>query len=125
VIGDGRNRFQPVAVTDVAEAFARALERPATARQTFEVGGPRAYTFDEIVDEVGAALGRRRVLKLHHPIALMAPIVRVLERVPLFPLTSDQLLMMREGSTCDPGPFARAFEISPAPFAEGIRAYLR
>jgi uncharacterized protein YbjT (DUF2867 family) len=125
VIGDGRNRFQPVAVTDVAEGFARALERPATAGQTFEVAGPRAYTFDEIVDEVGAALGRRRVPKLHHPIALMAPVVRVLERAPLFPLTSDQLLMMREGSTCDPGPFARAFEITPAPFAAGIRAYLR
>jgi NADH dehydrogenase len=125
VIGDGRNRFQPVAVADVAEGFARALERPATAGQIFEVGGPRAYTFDEIVDEVGAALGRRRVPKVHHPVALMAPVVRLLERVPLFPLTSDQLLMLGEGSTCDPEPFARAFEIAPTPFPAGIRAYLR
>src|SRR5262249_37440702 len=76
VIGDGRNRFQPVAVADVAEVFARALERPLTAGQTFEVGGSRAYTFDEIVDEVGAALGRRWVPKLHFPVALMAPVVR-------------------------------------------------
>jgi uncharacterized protein YbjT (DUF2867 family) len=125
VIGDGRNRFQPVAVADVAEGFARALERPATVGQTFEVGGPRAYTFDEIVDEVGTALGRRRVPKVHHPVALMAPVVRLLEGVPLFPLTSDQLLMMGEGNTCDPEPFARTFDITPAPFAAGIRAYLR
>src|SRR5262245_20682399 len=81
VIGDGRTRFQPVAVTDVGEAFARALDRPGTAGQTFDVGGPRVYTFDEIVDEVGAALGRRRIPKLHHPMGLMAPVVRALERV--------------------------------------------
>ena len=40
VIGDGRNRFQPVAVGDVAESFARAVERPRTAGAVFEVGGP-------------------------------------------------------------------------------------
>ncbi len=125
VIGDGQNRFQPVAVADVAEGFARALERPATVGQTFEVGGPHAYTFDEIVDEVAAALGRRRVPKLHHPVGLMAPVVRVLEHVPLFPLTSDQLLMLSEGSTCDPGPFTRAFDVTPVPFEAGIREYLR
>jgi NADH dehydrogenase len=125
VVGDGRNRLQPVAVGDVAEGFARAVERPATAGAVFEVGGPRPYTFDEALDEVGAALGRRRVPKLHHPVGLMAPVVRVLEGIPLFPLTSDQLLMLREHNTCDPGPWARALDLSPVEFAAGIRAYLR
>ncbi len=125
VVGDGRNRFQPVAVGDVAEAFARAVERPATAGEVFEVGGPRPYTLDGILDEVGAALGRRRVPKLHHPVELLAPVVSALERLPFFPLTSEQLLMLREDNTCDPGPWARAFEITPVEFAAGIRAYLR
>jgi uncharacterized protein YbjT (DUF2867 family) len=125
VVGDGRNRFQPVAVGDVAEGFARAIERPATAGAIFEVGGPRPYTFDEALDEVGAALGRRRVPKLHHPIGLMAPVVRGLQGLPFFPLTSDQLLMLREHNTCDPGPWARAFDLIPVEFAAGIRAYLR
>ena len=125
VVGDGRNRLQPVAVGDVAEGFARAVERPATAGAIFEVGGPRPYTFDEALDEIGAALGRRRVPKLHHPVSLMAPIVRGLEGFPFFPLTSDQLLMLREHNTCDPGPWARAFDLTPVEFAAGIRAYLR
>lgn len=124
VIGNGKNRFQPVSVADVAESFARAVERPRTARQVFEVGGPRAYTFDQVLDEVGAALGRRRVRKLHHPVGLMAPLVRALERAPFFPLTTDQLLMLREDNTCDPAPWARAFGITPVEFGPGIRAYL-
>jgi NADH dehydrogenase len=125
VVGDGRNRLQPVSVGDVAESFARAVERPATAGAVFEVGGPRPYTFDEALDEIGAALGRRRVPKLHHPVGLMAPVVRGLEGLPFFPLTSDQLLMLREHNTCDPGPWARAFDLLPVEFAAGIRAYLR
>lgn len=125
VIGDGRNRLQPVAVETVAAGFAGALERPASVGQVFEVGGPRAYTFDAILDEVGAALGRRRVPKLHHPVRLMSPIVGLLEGIPAFPLTSDQLLMLAEDNTCDPAPFYRAFELTPVEFAAGIRAYLR
>ncbi len=125
VVGNGKNRCQPVSVADVAESFARAVERPRTARQVFAVGGPRAYTFDQVLDEVGAALGRRRVRKLHHPVGLIAPLVRALERAPLFPLTTDQLLMLREDNTCDPAPWARAFGIRPVELGPGIRAYLR
>jgi NADH dehydrogenase len=125
VVGDGQSRFQPVAVGDVAEGFARALERPAAVGRRFEVGGPRAYTFDELLDEVGAALGRRRVPKVHHPVGLIAPVVSVLEGLPFFPLTSDQLLMLAEDSTCDPAPFVETFGIAPVPFEAGIRRFLR
>jgi NADH dehydrogenase len=125
VIGDGRNRLQPVAVEVVAEGFARAVDRPATVRQVFAVTGPRAYTFDQVLDEIGAALGRRSVPKLHHPIGLVAPIVRVLEGIPGFPVTSDQLLMLGEENTADPTPFQHALGVAPVDFAAGIRAYLR
>jgi uncharacterized protein YbjT (DUF2867 family) len=125
VVGSGKNRLQPVSVTDVAESFARAVERPPTAGQAFAVGGPRAYTFDQVLDEVGAALGRRRVRKLHHPIGLVAPLVRALERAPFFPLTTDQMVMLREDNTCDPAPWAQAFGIDPVELGPGIRAYLR
>src|SRR5262249_27480250 len=117
--------FQPVAVGDVAETFARAVERPGTAGQVFELGGPRAYTFDEVLDQVGAVLGRPRLPKLHHPVGLVAPIGRVFEALPLFPLTRDQLLMMGEHNTCDPPPWASAFGITPVEFSAGLRAYLR
>jgi NADH dehydrogenase len=125
VIGDGQNRIQPVAIEVVAEGFARALEQPASVGQIFAVCGPRAYTFDAILDEIGAALGRRRVPKLHHPVGLVAPVVRLLQTVPAFPLSTDQLLMLGEDSTCDPAPFLDRFGITPVDFATGIRRYLR
>ncbi|MDQ2682221.1 MAG: NAD(P)H-binding protein, partial [Chloroflexota bacterium] len=39
VVGSGRSLFHPVAVGEVAEAFSRAVDDPATAGQTFELGG--------------------------------------------------------------------------------------
>ncbi|MFN3932608.1 MAG: complex I NDUFA9 subunit family protein [Brevundimonas sp.] len=49
LIGGGRTRFQPVYVGDVAEAIVRAVERPDAAGRTFELGGPAAMTFEDIL----------------------------------------------------------------------------
>jgi NADH dehydrogenase len=121
IIGDGKYRLQPVPVEQVAEAFAAALHQPATIGQTFEAGGPRPYPFTEIVDLIGAAVGKRRVRKLYQPLSLMRPLVAVLERLPFFPLTRDQLLMLQEDNVCDPWPFFRAFDLEPIEFPDGLR----
>ncbi|MBI4610194.1 MAG: NAD(P)H-binding protein [Candidatus Rokubacteria bacterium] len=121
VIGDGRYRLQPVPVEQVAEAFARALERDTTIGQTYEAGGPRPYAFVEILDLVGAALGKPRVRKVYQPLGLMRPLVGVLEHIPFFPLTSDQLLMLEEHNVCDPTPFFKTFDLEPLDFPEGLR----
>ncbi len=125
VLGDGRYRLQPVPVGHVAEGFARALELPATIGQTYEAGGPRPYTFNEILDLIGQALGKQRVRKLHQPLWLMRPLVRLLEPLPFFPVTSDQLLMLQEESACDLAPFNRDFDLKPVEFSDGLRQMFR
>jgi uncharacterized protein YbjT (DUF2867 family) len=45
LIGGGETRFQPVYVGDVADAVIRALDDPAAAGRTYELGGPKVYTF--------------------------------------------------------------------------------
>ncbi len=121
VIGDGNYRLQPVAVGQVAEGFARALAYPESKGQIYEVGGPRPYTFREILDLIGAALGKPRVRKVCQPIGLMRPLVRLLEPFPFFPLSSDQLTMLQEDSVCDPSPFAQTFELTPLDFPTGLQ----
>lgn len=120
VLGDGRYRLQPVPVWQVAEGFARSLERPPSIGQTCELGGPRPYTFNEILDLIGQALGKQRVRKLHQPLWLMRPLVRLLEPLPFFPVTSDQLLMLQEENVCDPAPFNRDFDLKPMEFPDGL-----
>ncbi len=55
-------RFQPVAVEDVAEAFARALGRDDSIGQIHELGGPEVVTLAEIVRRTAHWMGLRRIV---------------------------------------------------------------
>lgn len=121
VIGDGKYRLQPVPVGQVAEGFARALADPESRNHIYEAGGPRSYAFTEILDLIGAALGKSKVRKVYQPIALIRPLVRLLESLPFFPLTSDQLLMLQEDNVCDPAPFFQTFGLTPVEFPAGLQ----
>ncbi len=125
VLGDGRYRMSPVAVEDVAAGFVGALEHPETAGRTFHCCGPESHSYDELIDLVGAALGRPRPAKLHHPLFLMKPMIALLEAIPQFPVTSGQLKMLLEGNVCDPADWAAAFGLDPTPFAKGVKRYLK
>jgi NADH dehydrogenase len=52
-------------------------------------------------------------------------VVALLEAFPAFPLTSSQMTMLLEGNECDPQEWAAAFGLTPAPFPEGIRRYVK
>jgi uncharacterized protein YbjT (DUF2867 family) len=120
VIGEGRQRLQPVPVEQVAEAFQRALSRPDTIKQIYEVGGPDAVSMVELLDAIGHALGHRHMRKVHLPMRLMRALATVLETIPSFPLTTDQIAMLGEDNTCDPGPFFRTFNLTPISLQAGL-----
>ena len=124
VIGSGRQRLQPISVEQVAAGFAGALELPATIKQTYAVGGPEPVTMLELLDLIGRALGRRRVLKFHVPVGVVSPFVRLLHPLPGFPITPDQLAMLGEDSVCDPRPFLDTFTLDPVPLAVGLERML-
>lgn len=123
VIGSGQSKLQPVSVEDVAACFVKAAAG-AIANKTYDVAGPQALTLNELIDCICRVMGRFR-LKLHVPLALVAPAVRLLELVHLpAPLTSEQLLMLREDNVCDIGPLRKDFGLDPARVEDVIRAYL-
>jgi NADH dehydrogenase len=124
VIGEGRQRVQPVPVEQVAEGFRRALTRPDTVKQTYEAAGPDAVSVVELIDAVGRALGHARVRKIHLPVALMRALAGPLQAIPSFPLTTDQIRMLQIDNTCDPAPFVRTFGISPIPLRAGLNRML-
>jgi len=124
VLGDGQYRVQPVAVEHVAEGFARALQLPRTVAQTYEVGGPEACRFVDLLDQIGLALGARKVRKVHVPLGLMKAMSRAVGWLPFFPVTRDQLIMLEEGNVTDPGRFYADLEITPVPLAHGLKRML-
>jgi NADH dehydrogenase len=119
VIGDGSQRVQPVAIEHVAAGFARAVRLEATVKHTYDVAGPDAVTMRQMLDLIGAAL-HRPIRTARVPFMLMRPVAQLMQGIPSFPLTHDQLLMLQEDNTGNPSAFYTAFDIKPIPLAQGL-----
>lgn len=102
LIGGGRMRFQPVYVGDVAQAIAACIKDPATQGRTYELGGPRVYSFRELMQLVLAETRRRRFLvPLPFSIAMMKASILGLFPKPM--LTRDQVLLLKQDNVVAPG----------------------
>jgi uncharacterized protein YbjT (DUF2867 family) len=94
LIGGGETRFQPVYVGDVAAAAVRVLDDPATAGRTYELGGPKVYTFRALMETMLHEIKRnRRFIDLPFGIASLQ--ARLMSLLPKPPLTPDQVEMLK------------------------------
>ena len=94
LIGGGETRFQPVYVGDVADAIVAVLDSAEAAGKTYELGGPRVYTFKELMQVVLEQTGRRRLL-LPLPFGLAKFEAAFLQLLPTPPLTMDQVELLK------------------------------
>ena len=123
VPGDGSTRFQPLAATDLAKALRLSIERPATIGATYELGGPRYWTYRQITREVLRGMGRRRMI-VPVPVALISLVARICEAVHLpFPVASDQLRQLKIDNIGPLDGFPAAFGVAPRELA-GSLGYL-
>jgi NADH dehydrogenase len=96
IVGPGTQRLQPIWIEDLAEYYARAVDEPAAANRTFDLGGPDAVTWNEFWARLKRVLGTRRP-SVHVPFALLRAQASVTERLPGAPVTRDQLTMLALG----------------------------
>jgi len=126
LIGGGATRFQPVYVLDVAEAVARAANDPDFAGKTFELGGPRIYSFRELMQLLLSELGRKRML-IGLPFAIASLQGAILQMVPIIrpPLTADQVkLLKRDNVVASQAAGFKELGISPTAVEPILPTYL-
>jgi NADH dehydrogenase len=124
LIGGGETRFQPVYVGDVAQAVVAALERDDAPGKTYELGGPRIYTFAELMRYMLKVLGRRRLL-VSVPFGVATLQARFLELLPQPLLTRDQVELLRRDNVVSPGMSGlEALGITPTPIELIVPQYL-
>ncbi len=132
LIGGGKTRFQPVYVGDVAGALLRLTEDPTAAGKTYELGGPRIYSFRELLELMLREIGRRRLL-VSIPFAvaraqgLALEIVdrATLQLLPPPPLTADQVRLLERDNVVSSGALTLAdLGIQPAAVELTVPSYL-
>jgi len=121
IVGPGRQRLQPIWVEDVAEYYRIALEEPAAANRTFELGGPDAVCWNEFWERLKRVLGVRRP-SVHVPFGAMRLQATLTERLPGAPVTRDQLTMLELGDNVVTDPSAvETFKLPLVPLDEQLR----
>jgi len=121
IVGNGQTRLQPIWVEDVAEYFAQAVDHPAVAGRTFEIGGPEVPTWNEFWDRLKRVLGARRP-SVHVPVGLLRAQAALTEWMPGAPVTRDQLTMLELGDNVVTDPSAvETFQQPLVPLDEQLR----
>ena len=124
VPGDGNPKFRPVFVDDVAACFAQALTNPAATNKTVDLGGAEELTLNQVLAEIAQCAGIRKPA-FHVPMPVMFTVASIAQSIlPRPPVTTGQLRMLQEGSTCDVLPMKEIFSLNPIGFSEGLRRYL-
>lgn len=128
LIGGGLTRFQPVYVSDVAQAVAQALILPEAAGRIFELGGPTIYSFKDLMALMLTVIQRRRALipidfSVADVIGRFGDMAAALGAPP--PLTRDQVTLLRADNVVRPGALGLAdLGVRPSALEPILPSYL-
>ncbi|MGE0597576.1 MAG: complex I NDUFA9 subunit family protein [Hyphomonadaceae bacterium] len=128
LIGGGKTKFQPVFVGDVADAVCAALERADAQGRVYELGGPRIYSFKELMLFIRDQTDRRVPLVslpffVAHPLGLVLGWAFKLIPFADPPLTGDQVNMLKRDNVVGSEPGVGALSdlgVAPLETVEAI-----
>src|ERR1700674_2038065 len=125
MFGTGQTRLQPAYVDDVAEAIVKAAQRTETNAITFECGGPRVYTYEELLRLIAREAGLKRIL-IPVPFAAWQALAWIAEMLPSPPISRNQVELMQVDNVSSSGmPGFGELGISPHAVEETLQEILR
>ena len=119
----GSFSMSPIHVKNVAEFFVKSIKLKVCEKNIFDLGGPEALTWKEIIQQIAMASGKR-TWKIPAPVAVIKIAASILDRFKWFPVTRDQLTMLMEGNTVSTNYFDD-FSINPRKFSMENLEYLK
>jgi uncharacterized protein YbjT (DUF2867 family) len=121
ITGKGDARFQPLAIEDLARAVVQVLGDDSAIGREFLLGGPRYWTYREIVDEVLRGMQAKRAL-VPMPVPLIRLVAGSMEaaRIKAFPVATDQLRQLKLDNTGPLDVVREAFGWDPRPMEGGL-----
>ncbi len=115
-LAGAKNLFQPVAVTDVANAFIASIDMPQTIHRSYDLAGPEVFTLAQIIQFAAKKEGLKRPI-IPLPAWMGYIQALVLENVPGPTIMSrDNLDSMKVPSvlpTNEPNALMNVFGITP------------
>ena len=119
-------KFQPIVVTDVAEAIVKAIEAKSNEGKIYEIGGPKVINFGTMVKSILKTINKKRfVIEMPMPIAkIQSSITDLLPFPPI--LTKDQceILSEQDNVVSNNHLTLKDLDISPSDVEEAMKKWL-
>lgn len=121
-------KIQPVAVEDVATAFAEALNRPQTIGEIYNLVGPDVFTWPEVLqffrDTLPGASHNMPVAAVPGEASVKAAkVAKTLGLAGLLPFDEGQAIMAMEDSTSELHKVREHLGLTPRPFKQTVLEY--
>ena len=115
-------KFQPVWVEDVASCFVTSLENKVSYGKTYELVGPKVYTFRELVQAVMNTLAvQRPIIGLNNSLSYAQALM--MEWLPIKLMSRDNIRSMEVDSVCAEA-LPDIFKLMPTSLETVIPQYL-
>ena len=119
-------KFQPVLVTDVADAIMQVIESKNNEGKIYEIGGPKIISFGDMVKSIMKTLNKKRfVFEMPMPIAKVQS--SILSLLPIPPiLTKDQCKILSEADNIVSNNYLtlKDLNIKPSDVEEAMKKWL-
>ena len=119
-------KFQPILVTDVADAIVQAIEAKGNEGKIYEVGGPKVISFGDMVKSTLKTINKKRfVVAMPMPIAKVQSTIMNLLPIPPI-LTKDQCEILSEADNVVSNNHLtlKDLDINPADIEEAMKKWL-
>lgn len=125
VFGLGKNLMQPVHAKDLGKAYYDVLmNEKITKNKDYNLSGKNAITYKELVKTVARELNTNLTF-IHIPIKLSYWLARLGEKMPGFPINSEQVLRMQENKKFGHINAKKDFNYNPLSFEKGILSEIK
>lgn len=115
-------KFQPIWVEDVASCFVNSLENSDTYGQTYELAGPKVYTFRELLQKIMRVLAvKRTIIGLNNTLSYLQALM--MEFLPVKLMSRDNIKSMEVDSVSQ-HPLPAILAVEPSALEAVLPEYL-
>ncbi len=119
-------KFQPILVTDVADAIVKAIETKGNEGKIYEIGGPKVISFGDMVKSILSTINKKRfVVEMPMPLAKIQSTITDLLPIPPI-LTRDQCEILSEADNVVSNNHLtlKDLDINPSDVEEAMKKWL-
>ena len=119
-------KFQPILVTDVADAIVQTIVTKGNERKIYEIGGPKTISFGDMVKSILKTINKKRFV-VAMPMSIAKVQSTIMDLLPIPPiLTKDQCEILSEADNVVSNNHLtlKDLDINPADVEEAMKKWL-